>query len=699
MILSQTTLAGLQRGRLETKFLSGRYYIPVQVDVEEGRMLFNFGYDKPLIDEIKTTLEGRKWHGFLEGDGRKLWSAPITQRNLFRLEVMQGKYGSKPYTHWDEQPNRQAEVLNFCNGTAFTPYKHQVEMVQLGLNSRWDLLGAEMGVGKTLAAIILAEMCGFYTDPDSFFWVGPRSALTAAKLEFRRWKTSLLPTFTTYEGLKKIVQEWAPGKPAPRIIVFDEFSKLKNITSQRSVAAKHITDAMRKEYGLNCIITGLSGTPSPKDPTNWWTPCEIVCPGFISEGSIFNFKQRLSVMIKEESIPGVGAFNKLKTWRDSVEKCLYCGEKIDHVNHDDSVVARMSNATPDFEIHEFKPGINEVEKLAKRLNGLAGTWLKKDCLDLPEKRYEMVYLEPSQTLLNIARAVVNSTVRGADALMKLRTLSDGFLYEEEPTGKKETCQGCKGSGKVLDYYDESDEYAVVLPEEVKGGFRYTYSECPPDEDPTTYMPVITGKRPVKFKTRPVDCYSCNGVGELDIMHRIVKEVACPKVDLLKQLLARNEEHGRFVVYAGFTGSIERICNESMKQGWNVLKVDGRGWRFTTPKNEIINFSDTQSAEIFQMGQSDFDKVVFVGQPGAAGMGLTLHAARMTFFYSNDFIPENRDQAEDRIHRLGMDENRGGIIVDCVHLPSDEKIITSLRQSRQLQYITMSTLQNLFKGAA
>lgn len=48
--------------------------------------------------------------------------------------------------------------------------------------------------------------------------------------------------------------------------------------------------------------------------------------------------------------------------------------------------------------------------------------------------------------------------------------------------------------------------------------------------------------------------------------------------------------------------------------------------------------------------------IFLGQQHAGGLGITLTAADYCIFYSNDFSPEIRYQAEDRLHRIGQRKN-------------------------------------------
>jgi 2-iminoacetate synthase ThiH len=103
-------------------------------------------------------------------------------------------------------------------------------------------------------------------------------------------------------------------------------------------------------------------------------------------------------------------------------------------------------------------------------------------------------------------------------------------------------------------------------------------------------------------------------------------------------------------------------------------------------------------QLFQKQLPNYpDKVVFVGHPMAAGMGITLHAAPTSVFYSNDFSPENRLQACARGHRLGMLPN-GGLIIDLIHLESDQLVIDSLERSENLQSISMHAVLETFGGS-
>ena len=88
---------------------------------------------------------------------------------------------------------------------------------------------------------------------------------------------------------------------------------------------------------------------------------------------------------------------------------------------------------------------------------------------------------------------------------------------------------------------------------------------------------------------------------------------------------------------------------------------------------------------------DHPRVAFVSHPESGGMSLTLTESRMAVYWSNSFKPEYRTQSEDRIHRLGMDLNKGCVIVDLFHLPSDQRVLDVIRDNRRLELMTLGEI--------
>ena len=127
--------------RLITKTKKGtRLWNPVTIERKDGRIYF-LKSPFSLKGEIKA-MKGSKWHGHIEGDGRKIWSVEDCTRNNFQLEYMSG---GNPYANWD-QPLKNWEYRRPLRA-------HQRLMSDHCLTYHYKILAAEMGVGKTLSAI------------------------------------------------------------------------------------------------------------------------------------------------------------------------------------------------------------------------------------------------------------------------------------------------------------------------------------------------------------------------------------------------------------------------------------------------------------------------------------------------------------------------------------------------------------------
>jgi SNF2 family DNA or RNA helicase len=592
-----------------------------------------------------------------------------TVRNDYRTQWVINYYGKgmqNPYLNYEKEliaPPIQRQGL----------YQVQLDMIRWAWNKRYCMWASEMGTGKTLSAIHYLELL----DPTGdVYWVGPKSALTAVRREFRIWNTKIKPHFMTYQGLTKVMKTWQDGKKAPQVLICDESSKVKNIKAQMTDAALKCADGIRADWGSEGSVILMTGTPSPKSPVDWYSQIEIIQPGFIKEGSLNRFKERLAVLEKANYGSGY-ELDKLVTWKDDENKCATCGKEKDHFSH--------------ILDHTFVPCKNEVANLYKRLAPIVLIRRKKDCLDLPEKRYIKIPLTPdnkTKMYSSMLRKRARSAVQG---LSLVRELSDGFIYEQEPS-REDHCKNCNGKGKT-NVWVTRDKQKKYVP-------------CPTCEadaiDPECYHCAGTGlierleHQGQEYIQEYMDCDVCKGKGTVVICARVCKEVECPKDAALKEILEQNEEVGRIVIYGGFQGSIDRVTRLCLQEGWNVWRLDGRGSKgycvegSSWPEN--LDYLDA-----FQDQNSVLDKVAFVGNADAGGMGLTLTRACSMVFWSNTYKPEARRQAEDRIHRIGMDENRGATYYDLIHLPEDEAVLTVLKNNMRLENMTMGQFEEVLKA--
>ncbi|MHC4120277.1 MAG: DEAD/DEAH box helicase [Planctomycetota bacterium] len=627
--------------RTETK-KGTRIKVPATIHRENDRIYF---VKSPfeLKDEIKA-MQGSKWHGHIPDDGRKIWSVADCTRNNFQLEFMTG---GNPYANWD-QP-----LKNFSYSRPL--FDHQMLMSDHCLTYHYKILAAEMGVGKSLSAIEVMEKSGFF----DWWYVAPKSGLAAVEREFSKWSLSFQPKVMTYDRLRIEIERWEEGQPAPQGVFFDESSRLKSASAKRSKAAQHLADCIREEYGWDGYVILMSGTPSPKSPVDWWKQCEICYPGFLREGSDKAFEWRLGIFQKE--MTEQGEFWKRKTWRDDENKCNVCGEFVDHANHStDDLFGAGDDA------HEFVPSKNEVAYVYERLDGLVLPLAKKDCLDIPDKVYREVVLEPTSTIKRVAKALAKSAISVIQGMTWLRELSDGFQYRQVQSEKVPfiPCPVCKGEGETEQWFDLST-----------GELVHIDSDLAVDDD--------------NYEQRLHTCPRCEGEKQVPNMVRETKEIKSPKDQALRDLLEENEDQGRLVVFAGFQGSNDRIVKICHKQQWDVVKVDGRGWKIQKHNGDK---APRKVKPLDYWADLSNERVVFVAHPASGGMGLTLTESRMAVFWSNDFMPESRSQAEDRIHRPGIDENKGATIVDLFHLGTDRKVLSVLRDNRRLETMTLGDMR-------
>jgi hypothetical protein len=629
------------------KFKDGRYLHKLDVKVAEvnGRLYFHFPFSRPFMAEIKA-MEGSKWHGPV-GDRKplnpeitlklygttKIWSVENTARNQFQLDFL---FGRNPYERYDRP------LVPF---TATRPlYAHQCELAAFALTRHYCIFAAEMGTGKTLAAIEVMEQSGVL----DWWYIAPRSALKAVERELKIWKCKINPRMETYDALRSDVASWLSGKAPPQGIIFDESSRIKNYTAKRSQAAKAMADGIRHHWGEKGFVILMSGSPAPKSPVDWWHQCEVAQPGFLREGTVDKFQLRLGIFKQQESIAG-GVFQQRVTWLDDDKKCMKCGLPETDMTHDQAVSTDW---------HAFIPSVNEVHNLYKRMGGLVTVKFKRDCLDLPEKIYREIICKPLPETLRAAKLIAAKAPNTISAMTLLRELSDGFQYIEVKEGKQK-CEVCHGTRKYI-------------------------------EGTAEQLQQQADANAADFEIKEIECPYCDENGETDRLVRKIQEVKCPKDDALKDLLTDHDEVGRIVIYGGFSGSVDRCVNLALGEEWSVIRVDGRGWwQVDSKRNPLIG----DPLSIFQDLKEDHPRVAFIGQPGAAGMGLTLTASPSIVYFSNDFNAESRIQSEDRIHRPGMDVNRGATIYDLLHLPTDRTVLDNLRAKRQLQDMTLGALND------
>lgn len=125
------------------------------------------------------------------------------------------------------------------------------------------------------------------------------------------------------------------------MVCVDEATSIKNIKSARTknlISLARMCDYRRI----------LTGTPITQSPLDVYAQCEFLQPGLLDHRTFVGFRNEYAVM--QQMTFGSRSFQTIKSYR-------------------------------------------HLDKLAKKLEAFSSRVLKKDCLDLPDKVYEVVYVE------------------------------------------------------------------------------------------------------------------------------------------------------------------------------------------------------------------------------------------------------------------------------------------------------------------
>lgn len=636
----------------KTVLYSGQARCRARLTFGSQTIKFKFGFNRRIKDEIKN-MKGSKWV-----PETKEWSVSLCDRNIFQLEFLEGL---NPYAIYDK---------DLIPTTSTRPMReHQFAMKSHMYTRRQCIIAGEMGVGKTLAAIDL--MCTAHTEGmRKWLYVAPAAVLGAIYLELRKWESHVIPDLVTYESMHKIDFDKYDG------VIFDEASKIKNYTTKRAKNAAKLATKIRAKHGDKGYIILMTGTPAPHNPTDWWSLCEIACPGFLVEGTVQKLKNSLALIEYREGLGG-SSYPHLLTWLNDENKCAICGQYEDAKDHHEAFDDEAMAPNPDY--HKFKKSVDEVARLGRRMAGLVMVILKKDCLDLPEKVYKIIPCEPDASTLRAAKTIAAKATNTVTAYTLLRELSDGFQYKmTEVKGETVKCPACNGLGVVTEGRSPDPDLLDTLTDESGEMIELTAEE--------KLMFNIGNQE--EMETEQVQCRKCLGKKVVPRMKREVLQVKSPKDAVLKEILEEKEETGRLVIFGGFTGTIDKIVRLVTEAGWDYIRVDGRGWT-----SSIGQSTQAELLKAFQEGQDIIPKLVYIAHPKAGGYGVTLTASDTIVYFSNVFDGEARMQSEDRIHRIGA---RGANIIDIFNLETDRKILDNLNNKVDLQSASMNDIREIFK---
>lgn len=140
--------------------------------------------------------------------------------------------------------------------------------------------------------------------------------------------------------------------------------------------------------------------------------------------------------------------------------------------------------------------------------------------------------------------------------------------------------------------------------------------------------------------------------------------AGPRLAALDEAL--DECTGQLIIWASFREELKQIAAALSERG-ETFRVYHGG---TSRADRELAVDDFQAGHVR----------IFLGNPAAAGTGLTLTAAQTAIYYSTDFSLEQRRQSEDRSHRVGTTHKV--VYIDLVARGTIDERIAASQQSKQ-----------------
>lgn len=536
------------------------------------------------------------------------------------------------------------------------PYAHQLEAFERFKDSDYFALFADMGTGKSKIAI---DICSHHFErgtinacliiaPNNVHqqWIKEQFPLHCS-VPWRPhvWRSGEHSNRLKGERLDIFLGEPMPGllkvlavnveafqtdtietfiaryvKNHKCFIIVDEATRIKNHNAKRTKIIHKLN-----KYGMRCILTG---TPTAKSPFDLWSQMEFLKANYF-DTSYFIFQHRYGIMMQGVNPYNGGRYTTLideKTYaivRNKLTKMLV--ERGGTLMPDDFETVAALYKVSEKNVHY----IAEHPEYAryKRLDELKAliakdvySVRKEDCLDLPPKVYEKLYVDPSPDQLRIYKQLKSDLIA---------------QYQD----KELTIQ---------------NKVALTLRlMQVIGGF----------------FPYMREQEKIVGQNHYFDMV---GDGKLIGEHN-------PKLDAIMADLEETGDDQKVIIWAHFVPELKHIY-EVVKRSYSAcLYYGGTAQR---DRQTII--------EDFKAGRYR----VFVGNAQTAGFGLNLQNATLQYYFSNTFRVEDRLQAEDRSHRIGV---KSSVTYKDVIMKGtiDEKVFEHIKAGRDLNdYFKSHTLSQV-----
>lgn len=386
--------------------------------------------------------------------------------------------------------------------------------------------------------------------------------------------------------------------------IVDESTRIKTPKAKRSKAIHKLN-----KYGVRAILTG---TPTTKSPFDLWSQFEFL-EGNYFDCSFFTFQHRYGIMMRASNYITGQVYNaliderKFNIVKNKVEKLKQerkeRGESTELKPRDYELLASLlevSEANVRFiegkeEYQKFK----NMDELKSLIADDVFTAKKEECLDLPPKVYEHVYVEMSKEqkrVYNNVREQLRAEFMGLELTVVNKLVATTRLQQ------------------------------------ICGGFF------------------------------PYNVDTENGTEVAPIENKNIKIER-----LVEDLEEVNFENTKVIIWAAFVPELLAIYERLRKDYKCALYYGG-----------VPNYKRDEIKKDFKDGKYD----IFIANTATGGFGLNLQNATLQYFFSNTFSVENRLQAEDRSHRIGVKSTC--VYKDIVVKNSiDERVHKAIKTGRDL----------------
>jgi len=405
------------------------------------------------------------------------------------------------------------------------------------------------------------------------------------------------------------------------LIVIDEATRIKHNTAKRTKVAHKLS-----KYGQRCILTG---TPTAKSPFDLWSMMEFLKPNYF-DANFFVFQHQFGILVKGANFRTGVKFNSLIDARTyaAIYKAIIelQNTRNGQLTLDDyeAIAVMRGTSAKNVRFIEHNPEFTQHKRLDELRSLIAKdvySVKKEDCLDLPPKVYEQLYVDMSPDQAKVYKA------------LKTDLLAEYAGHELSVQNKVAlTLRLMQVVGGFFPYIEER---------EVHIGQSIFHDRV--------NMGALIGTSNTKLDALLADLDEVQSGTQIIIWAHFVAE--------LNYIYAALKDKYRCGLYYGATSDYDR--------------------------NKIIT--------AFKAHELD----IFIGNAATAGFGLNLQMATLQYYFSNSFRVEDRLQAEDRSHRIGV---KSTVVYKDIIVKGtiDERVYQAIKVGRDMNdFFKSRTLGDLF----